>query len=133
MNLPRKRGSLGLITPRLLIVLTPILFLASCASDPYSPYWKSFAFQQGVALHHEGFQQTAYDTNSDGRMDRLRYWRGSGIARELHDNNKDGWFDTRVIIVYGEERSRNHLRIRAPFMPKHGTDKDFNFHELVND
>ena len=109
-----------------------IATLAGCGSHTYYPYWKQFPVKKGVACHNEGSQQTAFDNNSDGRIDRLRYWRGSGIARELLDRNNDGWFDTLVVIVYDNERSRTDIRIRAPHFPKEGTNMSFDIPELLD-
>ena len=110
---------------RSLILVLLIAVISGCGSHTYSPSWQQFAIPKGSAWHNEGNQQTAYDTNSDGRIDRLRYWRGSGIARELHDQNNDGWFDTRIVIVYGSERTRNIVKVRAPLVPKAGTNTSF--------
>jgi hypothetical protein len=115
----------------ILVLLLPLV--SSCGSHTYSPSWQSFAITKGIAWHNEGNQQTAYDTNSDGRIDRLRYWRGSGIARELHDQNNDGWFDTRIVIVYGTERIRNVVKVRAPHVPKAGTNTSFDIPELYDE
>lgn len=107
--------------------------LSSCGSHEYAPTWQPFAIQKGKAWHNEGWQQTAYDSDSDGRIDRLRYWRGSGIARELHDQDHDGWFEIRLVIVQRNERIRSKIRIKAPLVPKTGTNQEFAIQELYEE
>ena len=55
------------------------------------------------------------------------------MARELHDQNNDGWFDTRIVIVYGSERIRNVVKVRAPHAPKAGTNTSFDIPELYDE
>jgi len=83
--------------------------------------WQPVPTTTGKAWHNDKFQQTAFDTNGDGRIDRLRFWRGSGFAQELHDNDFDGWFDELVSLTYEEERSRKPERILAPDVPVTGS------------
>ena len=55
------------------------------------------------------------------------------MARELHDQNYDGWFDTRIVIVYGSERIRSVVKVRAPLVPKAGTNTSFDIPELYDE
>ena len=83
----------------------------------YRDSWQPVAVPSGKAWHNESCQQTAFDSNGDGRIDRLRFWIGSGTARELHDNDLDGWFDDLVFLSYERERERSHRRVQAPVVP----------------
>ncbi len=55
------------------------------------------------------------------------------MARELHDQNNNGWFDTRIVTVYGSERIRSVVKVRAPFVPKAGTNTSFDIPELYDE
>src|SRR5262245_41720728 len=87
--------------------------------------WQPSSVPTGKAWHNERWQQTAFDMNGDGRIDRLRQWMGSGAARELHDNDFDGWFDDLVFLSYEQERTRSHQRIEAPAVPITGSSGAF--------
>jgi hypothetical protein len=50
---------------------------------------------------------------------------GSGTARELHDNDLDGWFDDLVFLVYEQEQGRSHVRVQAPVVPITGSSGAF--------
>ncbi len=73
-----------------------------------------------MAWHNARWQETAFDRNDDGRVDRLRFWIGSGAARELHDNDFDGWFDDLVFLSYEREGKRRPMHIEAPAVPSTG-------------
>jgi hypothetical protein len=107
----------------ILTVLTA--FLVGCRT--YTDSWQPAPIPTGNAWHNEHFQQTAFDTNSDGRIDRLRFWSGSGSARELQDRNQDGWFDDTVFLAYERESKRIHMRARAPLVPATGSTGAFPF------
>jgi len=83
----------------------------------YQDSWQPVRVPTGKAWHNENYQQTAFDSNGDGRIDRLRFWTGSGTARELHDNNLDGWFDDLVFLSYEREQKRSPQRVQAPVAP----------------
>ena len=87
--------------------------------------WEPMPVSTGKAWFNERFQQTAFDTNGDGRIDRLREWIGSGTARELHDNDLDGWFDDLVFLAYEREGERRHLHLEAPVVPMTGSSGAF--------
>ncbi|MDX2109088.1 MAG: hypothetical protein SFY80_02490 [Verrucomicrobiota bacterium] len=74
----------------------------------------------GFAWHNPSSQQTAFDVDADGRIDRLRFWIGSGSAEELIDDDLDGWFDRHVSIVYGKERDRKKIHSEALEVPVTG-------------
>lgn len=71
----------------------------------------------GSAWRNEAFQQTVFDADSNGRIDRLRFWMGSGVAEELIDDDRDGWFDTHLVTVYGKETGRKKIHKEAPVVP----------------
>ena len=102
-----------------------ITLLSGCRT--YTDSWQPAVVPTGKAWHNERFQQTAIDANSDGRIDRLRFWIGSGAARELHDRDQDGWFDDSVWLAYERERERTPLRTRAPLIPTTGGTGAFPF------
>ena len=87
--------------------------------------WQPVPVSTGKAWHNESCQQTVFDTNGDGRVDRLRQWIGSGTARELHDNDLDGWFDDLVFLGYERESERRHLHVEAPVVPATGSSGSF--------
>lgn len=91
----------------------------------YRDSWQPVPVPTGKAWHNENCQQTAFDRNGDGRIDRLRFWMGSGTARELHDNDLDGWFDDLVFLVYEQEQGRSHVRVQAPVVPITGSSGAF--------
>ena len=87
--------------------------------------WQPVSVPAGNAWFNEGWQQTAFDLNGDGRIDRLRQWIGSGTARELHDNDFDGWFDDLIDLSYEREEKRSHQRLEAPAVPITGSSGAF--------
>lgn len=93
------------------------LSLIGCHGHRWRDAWQPKPVPKGLAWHNEAYQQTAYDINSDGRIDRLRFWIGSGLAEEFIDDDLDGWFDTHLVIVYGEDRERKQLHTQAPVAP----------------
>lgn len=109
-----KRGQIISITLCLAVVL---LGLIGCHSRTWVDAWRPTPILKGLAWHNEACQQTAYDIDSDGRIDRLRFWFGSGLAEELIDGDFDGWFDSHVVIVYGKDRERKQIHTQAPAVP----------------
>jgi len=91
--------------------------LIGCHSHIWRDAWQPIPVPKGLAWHNEAFQETAYDTDSDGRIDRLRFWMGSGTAEELIDEDLDGWFDIHIVIVYGKDRERTKVHAQAPAVP----------------
>jgi hypothetical protein len=87
--------------------------------------WQPVSAPKGQAWFNEKWQQTAFDNNGDGRVDRLRQWMGSGAARELHDTNFDGWFDNLVYLSYEREGPTTQQRIEAPAVPITGSSGTF--------
>jgi len=109
-------------------ILAILAGLLSC-DQAWEDSWKPTPIPNGMAWHNEACQQTAFDTNKDGRVDRLRFWRGSGTAREQNDRNLDGWFDELVELVYEKERDRHSIHVRAPENPKTGSPGSFDLQE----
>ena len=97
--------------------------LVGCRTWPDS--WQERPVATGKAWFNESCQQTAFDTNGDGKIDVLRFWIGSGAARELHDNDLDGWFDDLVYLSYEKERGRVHQHVEAPAVPVTGSSGAF--------
>ena len=91
----------------------------------YRDSWQPVPSPTGKAWHNESCQQTAFDRNKDGRIDRLRFWIGSGAAMELHDNDLDGWFDDLVFLANDRERERSPRRVQAPAVPVTGASGAF--------
>jgi hypothetical protein len=99
-----------------------IMFAAAFAGcRTWQDSWQPMTVPAGKAWFNERFQQTAFDTNGDGRIDRLRDWMGSGIAKEWHDNDFDGWFDDLIFLGYERESKREHLHLEAPVVPTTGS------------
>jgi hypothetical protein len=92
----------------------------------YPDSWQPLSVQTGKAWHNAACQQTAFDINGDGRIDRLRQWIGSGTARELHDDDRDGSFDYLVYLSYEREGERRPKRLEAPAVPVVGSSGAFN-------
>jgi len=97
--------------------------LAGCQT--WQDSWQPMPVSNGKAWFNQRFQQTAFDTNEDGKIDRLREWIGSGFAEELHDNDLDGWFDDRIVLVNGRESERRHLHLEASVVPITGSSGRF--------
>ena len=91
--------------------------LVGCQSHSWPDRWQPIQVSKGVAWHNPAFQQTAYDVDADGRVDRLRFWIGSGLAEELIDDDLDGWFDTHHFSAYGKERELKRIHESAPAVP----------------
>jgi hypothetical protein len=89
--------------------------LAGCHTWPDA--WQPIQVPQGVAWHNAAFQQTAFDSDANGRIDRLRFWIGSGLAEELIDDDLDGWFDRQLVTVYGKDREQKKIHQEAPAVP----------------
>lgn len=102
----------------LTLSLAALLFwVTGCRSHTWIDSWQTVSAQKGLAWHNAAHQQTAFDIDADGRIDRLRFWTGSGLAEELIDEDLDGWFDGHVVIVYGNNREREPIHIQAPAVP----------------
>jgi hypothetical protein len=97
--------------------LAALLSLVGCQSHSWPDVWRSITTPKGVAWHNPAHQQTAFDVDSNGRVDRLRFWIGSGLAEELIDEDLDGWFDIHLSIVYGNERERKKVHAPTPSVP----------------
>jgi hypothetical protein len=93
------------------------LCLAGCQGHAWRDAWHPIQVSKGLAWHNEAFQQTAFDTDANGRIDRLRFWIGSGMAEELIDDDLDGWFDSHLVIVYGKDGERKKIHKEAPVVP----------------
>ncbi len=94
-----------------------LLGLTGCHGRTLVDAWEPLPAPAGLAWHNEACQQTAFDRDSDGRVDRLRFWIGSGLAEELIDNDLDGWFDTHLFIVYGKDGDRKPIHQAVPAVP----------------
>jgi len=106
-----------------LILICPFLamLLASgCSTKTTDDRWRVEPVAVGKAWHHPMVQQTAFDADQDGRVDRLRHYIGSGLAMEQWDTDKDGMFDVLVTISYDKERGRTPQKAPAPVVPKAG-------------
>jgi hypothetical protein len=112
-------------TVRTLLLLCLVSLHCGCRTRTWTDSWQPEPVPEGSAWHNSKFQQTAIDVNSDGRVDRLRFWRGSGTASELHDTNRDGWFDELVHLSYERERERLPYRSRVPSVPVTGSTGSF--------
>jgi hypothetical protein len=108
---------------RFLTLVAFAAILSGCRTYPDS--WQTVSVQTGKAWHNAACQQTAFDTNGDGRIDRLRQWIGSGTARELHDTDRDGWFDDLVFLTYEREVERRPERLKALAVPVTGNSGAF--------
>ncbi|CAM2768366.1 hypothetical protein [Rariglobus hedericola] len=95
-----------------------ILFcVTGCNSHTWVDVWQPISVPKGLAWHNAAYQQTAFDIDSDGRIDRLRFWIGSGLAEELMDTDLDGWFDSHVVSAYGKDREQKQIHTQAPAVP----------------
>jgi hypothetical protein len=94
-----------------------ILFCITGCHSPRLDAWHPISVPKGLAWHNEACQQTAFDIDADGRIDRLRFWGGSGLAEELLDDDLNGWFDSYLVIVYGKDRERKQIHTQAPATP----------------
>ena len=99
------------------VLLTASVSLIGCRSRAWVDSWQPIPTREGMAWHNEAYQQTVFDVNSDGRVDRLRFWVGSGLAEEFIDDDLDGWIDSYVAIAYGESGKRTKVRAEAPNAP----------------
>lgn len=99
------------------VILAVSVSLIGCHSRAWVDSWRPVPVKEGMAWHNEAYQQTVFDVNSDGRIDRLRFWVGSGLAEEFMDDDLDGWIDSYVSIVYGESGERTHVLAEAPNVP----------------
>ncbi|MGC4071595.1 MAG: hypothetical protein QM760_03625 [Nibricoccus sp.] len=91
--------------------------LTGCQSYTTHDAWRPIQIPKGLAWHNEACAQTAFDTNADGRVDRLRFWIGSGLAEEFIDDDLDGWFDRQVASVYGKDGDPKQIHREAPAAP----------------
>src|SRR4051812_46744485 len=105
------------------ILITFAVAFAGCRT--WQDSWQPMPVSTGKAWFNERFQQTAFDTNGDGRIDRLRQWIGSGTAQEWHDNDLDGWFDDLIFLGDERESERRHLHLEAPVVPVTGSSGAF--------
>jgi hypothetical protein len=105
------------------IIVTFAAAFAGCHT--WRDSWQPIQVSTGKAWFNKRYQQTAFDTNGDGRLDRIRDWVGSGVAKELHDNDLDGWFDDLVILGNERESERRPLHVKAPEAPVSGSSGAF--------
>lgn len=104
------------MNPTALWLSAALFSLSGCAGRGWVDAWKPIPAPQGKAWHNAACQQTVFDTNGDGRVDRLRFWIGSGLAEEFIDEDRDGWFDTHLKLAY-EKGERRRIRSKAPAVP----------------
>ncbi len=100
------------------LILPALLSLAGCQSHSWPDAWQTLKVTKGVAWHNPAHQQTAFDYDANGRVDRLRFWIGSGLAEELIDEDLDGLFDIHLSIVYEKERERKRIHLPTPSVPE---------------
>jgi hypothetical protein len=98
-------------------LLVILIWVAGCQSRTQLDAWQPTSVPKGLAWHNAAYQQTAFDIDADGRIDRLRFWGGSGVADELIDTDLDGWFDSHLIIVYGKDREKKEIHTQASAVP----------------
>ncbi len=99
------------------LILPALFCLVGCQSHSWPDAWQTLKVTKGVAWHNPAHQQTAFDYDANGRVDRLRFWIGSGLAEELIDEDLDGWFDIHLSIIYEKEPERKRIHLPTPSVP----------------